>query len=64
MRQYQKKINLQLEKERFLAKQLLADGKKEWVQYYSQVLYLVQIYLLQLGMCNNQVSFKSDLKNH
>uniref|UniRef100_A0A8C6Q7Q3 Charged multivesicular body protein 6 n=1 Tax=Nothobranchius furzeri TaxID=105023 RepID=A0A8C6Q7Q3_NOTFU len=29
LRQYQKKINLQLEKERSLAKQLLKDGKKE-----------------------------------
>ncbi|XP_017288134.1 charged multivesicular body protein 6 isoform X1 [Kryptolebias marmoratus] len=29
LRQYQKKINLQLEKERLLAKQLLKDGKKE-----------------------------------
>ncbi|XP_008435834.1 charged multivesicular body protein 6 [Poecilia reticulata] len=29
LRQYQKKINLQLEKERQLAKQLLKDGKKE-----------------------------------
>uniref|UniRef100_A0A1A7Y2X6 Charged multivesicular body protein 6 n=1 Tax=Iconisemion striatum TaxID=60296 RepID=A0A1A7Y2X6_9TELE len=29
LRQYQKKINLQLEKERALAKQLLKDGKKE-----------------------------------
>lgn len=37
MRQYQKKINLQLEKERLLAKRLLTDGKKEWVQYYSKV---------------------------
>lgn len=33
VRQYQKKINLQLEKERLLAKRLLVDGKKEWVQY-------------------------------
>ncbi|XP_061782787.1 charged multivesicular body protein 6 [Nerophis lumbriciformis] len=29
LRQYQKKINLQLEKERLLAKKLLRDGKKE-----------------------------------
>ncbi|TWW82044.1 charged multivesicular body protein 6 [Takifugu rubripes] len=29
LRQYQKKINLQLEKERLLARQLLKDGKKE-----------------------------------
>uniref|UniRef100_A0A672GI59 Charged multivesicular body protein 6b n=1 Tax=Salarias fasciatus TaxID=181472 RepID=A0A672GI59_SALFA len=29
LRQYQKRINLQLEKERRLAKQLLKDGKKE-----------------------------------
>ncbi|XP_062382781.1 charged multivesicular body protein 6 [Sardina pilchardus] len=29
LRQYQKRINLQLEKERTLAKQLLKDGKKE-----------------------------------
>lgn len=29
LRQYQKRINLQLEKERALAKQLLKDGKKE-----------------------------------
>lgn len=29
LRQYQKRINLQLEKERLLAKQLLKDGKKE-----------------------------------
>ncbi|XP_041830744.1 charged multivesicular body protein 6 [Melanotaenia boesemani] len=29
LRQYQKKISLQLEKERLLAKQLLKDGKKE-----------------------------------
>nr|XP_057922463.1 charged multivesicular body protein 6 isoform X1 [Doryrhamphus excisus] len=29
LRQYQKKINLQLEKERLLAKKLLKDGKKE-----------------------------------
>ncbi|XP_019964072.1 charged multivesicular body protein 6 [Paralichthys olivaceus] len=29
LRQYQKKINLQLEKERALAKQLLKDGKKD-----------------------------------
>ncbi|XP_037547222.1 charged multivesicular body protein 6 [Nematolebias whitei] len=29
LRQYQKKINLQLDKERLLAKQLLKDGKKE-----------------------------------
>lgn len=29
LRQYQKKINVQLEKERLLAKQLLKDGKKE-----------------------------------
>ncbi|XP_060950777.1 charged multivesicular body protein 6 [Limanda limanda] len=29
LRQYQKKINLQLEKERALAKQLLRDGKKD-----------------------------------
>ncbi|KAM6951519.1 charged multivesicular body protein 6 [Aplochiton taeniatus] len=29
LRQYQKRINLQLEKERFLAKQLLKNGKKE-----------------------------------
>ncbi|CAJ1081354.1 charged multivesicular body protein 6-like [Xyrichtys novacula] len=29
LRQYQKKINLQLEKERLLAKQLLKDGKKD-----------------------------------
>lgn len=40
MRQYQKKINLQLEKERLLAKRLLTDGKKEWVQYYTKVLVL------------------------
>ncbi|XP_061567530.1 charged multivesicular body protein 6-like [Cololabis saira] len=29
LKQYQKRINLKLEKERFLAKQLLKDGKKE-----------------------------------
>lgn len=29
LKQYQKKITLQLEKERLLAKQLLKDGKKE-----------------------------------
>ncbi|XP_046894774.1 charged multivesicular body protein 6-like [Hypomesus transpacificus] len=29
LKQYQKRINLQLDKERFLAKQLLKDGKKE-----------------------------------
>ena len=29
LRQYQKRINLQLEKERLLAKQLLKNGKKE-----------------------------------
>lgn len=29
LRQYQKRINLQLDKERLLAKQLLKDGKKE-----------------------------------
>lgn len=29
LRQYQKRISLQLEKERLLAKQLLKDGKKE-----------------------------------
>ncbi|KAF5907447.1 charged multivesicular body protein 6 [Clarias magur] len=29
LKQYQKKITLQLEKERQLAKQLLKDGKKE-----------------------------------
>lgn len=38
VRQYQKKIGLQLEKERLLAKRLLIDGKKEWVQYYVLVL--------------------------
>lgn len=31
LKQYQKKITLQLEKEKQLAKQLLKDGKKEWV---------------------------------
>lgn len=29
LKQYQKRITLQLEKERLLAKQLLKDGKKE-----------------------------------
>lgn len=29
LKQYQKRINLQLEKERLLAKQLLQDGRKE-----------------------------------
>lgn len=31
LKQYQKRITLQLDKERELAKQLLKDGKKEWV---------------------------------
>lgn len=38
LRQYQKRINLQLEKERLLAKQLLKDGKKECVyKHFSQI---------------------------
>lgn len=40
MRQYQKRIGLQLEKERLLAKRLLTDGKKEWVHYDSKVVVL------------------------
>lgn len=32
LRQYQKRIQQQQQKERLLAKQLLKDGKKEWVQ--------------------------------
>ena len=32
LKQYQKKINVQLEKDRQLAKQLLQDGKKEWAE--------------------------------